>query len=86
MIIREKFDSSSTGSFESGSNEVFERIVLSEIILASRWKSGSIIGDDIEVIHSRSGFSFDRKTSEGLDIGFDGIVDVENGFFISRFQ
>ena len=62
MIIREKFDSSSTGSFESGSNEVFERIVLSEIILAFL---GCLIGvkrEQIDIIESRSGFCIWRCT------------------------
>ena len=64
MVIGEEFNLSSTRCLQCGSNEVLECVVLSEIILAFRWKSRSIICDDIEIIQSCSGFRFDRKASE----------------------
>ena len=64
MVIGKEFNLSSTGSLQCGSNEVLQCVVLSEVILAFRWKSRSIICDDIEVIQSCPGFRFDRKASE----------------------
>ena len=84
MVIGKEFNLSSAGSLQCGSNEVLQCVILSEVILASCGKSRSIICDDIEVIQSCSGFRFDRKASEWLLNRLSGIIDVENGFFITH--
>ena len=84
MVIGEEFNLSSTRCLQCGSNEVLECVVLSEIILTLLCHVLRIIGNRKEIIELRSGFRFEGETRECLHSGLHGILDVENGFFITH--
>ena len=84
MVIGKEFNLSSTGSFQCGTNEILQCVVLSEVILTLLRHMLRIIGNRKEIIELRSGFRFEGETSECLHSGLHGIVDVENGLFITH--
>ena len=84
MVIGEEFNLSSTRSFQCGSNEVLQCVVLSEIILTLLCHVLRIIGNRKEIIELRSGFRFEGETSECLHSGLHRILDIENWFFITH--
>ena len=84
MVIGKEFNLSSTGSLQCGSNEVLECVVLSEVILTLLCHMLRIIGNRKEIIELRSGLRFEGESSECLHSGLSGILDVENGLFVTH--
>ena len=84
MVIGKEFNLSSTGSFQCGTNEILQCVVLSEVILTLLRHMLRIIGNRKEIIKLRSGLRFEGETRECLHSGLHGILDVENGLFITH--
>lgn len=84
MVIGKEFNLSSARCFQCGSNEIFQCVVLSEIILTLLCHMLRIIGNRKEIIELRSGLCFEGETCECLHGGLHGILDVENGLFITH--